>query len=55
MTLAPFARAEIIAVGSELLMLGRVDTNSSVITDRLDRRLLLAPAGVQRLQRRFDS
>jgi nicotinamide-nucleotide amidase len=35
MTLAPFARAEIIAVGSELLALGRIDTNSAVITDRL--------------------
>jgi nicotinamide-nucleotide amidase len=35
MTLAPFGRAEIIAVGSEMLALGRVDTNSAVITDRL--------------------
>lgn len=31
----PFARAEIIAVGSELLALGRVDTNSGVIAGRL--------------------
>jgi nicotinamide-nucleotide amidase len=32
---APFARAETIAVGSELLALGRVDTNSGVIAGRL--------------------
>lgn len=32
---APFARAEIIAVGSELLALGRVDTNSGVIAAAL--------------------
>ncbi len=31
----PFARAETIAVGSEMLALGRVDTNSGVIADRL--------------------
>lgn len=35
MTTAPFARAETIAVGSELLALGRVDTNSGVIAARL--------------------
>ncbi|MGI8671654.1 MAG: molybdopterin-binding protein, partial [Luteitalea sp.] len=35
MSVAPFASAEIIAVGSELLALGRVDTNSGVITARL--------------------
>ena len=35
MTVAPFARAEIIAVGSELLALGRVDTNSGVIAGRV--------------------
>ncbi len=35
MTVAPFARAETIAVGSELLALGRVDTNSGVIAGRL--------------------
>ena len=35
MTAAPFARAEIIAVGSELLALGRVDTNSGVIAGRV--------------------
>ncbi len=35
MTLAPFAHAETIAVGSELLALGRVDTNSGVIAGRL--------------------
>lgn len=35
MTPAPFARAEIIAVGSEMLALGRVDTNSGVIAGRL--------------------
>ncbi|HTU99413.1 MAG TPA: competence/damage-inducible protein A [Luteitalea sp.] len=35
MTMAPLDRAEIIAVGSELLALGRVDTNSGAITDRL--------------------
>ena len=31
----PFARCETIAVGSELLALGRVDTNSAVIAERL--------------------
>lgn len=35
MSPAPFARAETIAVGSELLALGRVDTNSPAITARL--------------------
>ncbi len=35
MTTTPFARAETIAVGSELLALGRVDTNSGVIAERL--------------------
>lgn len=35
MTGVPFTRAEIIAVGSEMLALGRVDTNSSHITARL--------------------
>ena len=35
MTPAPFARAGIIAVGSEMLALGRVDTNSGVIAGRL--------------------
>ena len=35
MTEAPFARAEISAVGTELLALGRVDTNSGVIAGRL--------------------
>jgi nicotinamide-nucleotide amidase len=35
MSTAPFARAETIAVGSELLALGRVDTNSGVIAGRL--------------------
>ncbi len=34
---APFARAETIAVGSELLALGRSDTNSGVIAGRLAR------------------
>jgi len=34
---APFARAETIAVGSELLALGRTDTNSGVIAGRLAR------------------
>jgi nicotinamide-nucleotide amidase len=33
---APFQRAEIIAVGSELLMPPRLDTNSLTITDRLN-------------------
>lgn len=35
MTRVPFARAETIAVGSELLALGRADTNSGVIAGRL--------------------
>ncbi|MCC6163377.1 MAG: competence/damage-inducible protein A [Acidobacteria bacterium] len=35
MTPPPFARCETIAVGSELLALGRVDTNSAVIAERL--------------------
>ena len=35
MTTTPFSRAETIAVGSELLALGRVDTNSGVIAARL--------------------
>lgn len=35
MSHAPFARAETIAVGSELLALGRVDTNSGHIAGRL--------------------
>ncbi len=35
MTSAPFTRAEIIAVGSEMVSLGRVDTNSTHITARL--------------------
>jgi nicotinamide-nucleotide amidase len=35
MTNTPLDRAEIIAVGSELLALGRVDTNSGAITNRL--------------------
>lgn len=35
MTAQPFARAEIIAVGTEMLALGRADTNSGVITARL--------------------
>ena len=34
-TATPFARAETIAVGSELLALGRIDTNSGAIADRL--------------------
>lgn len=37
MSAAPFARAETIAVGSELLALGRTDTNSGVIAGRLAR------------------
>lgn len=37
MSAAPFARAETIAVGSELLALGRSDTNSGVIAGRLAR------------------
>ncbi len=35
MSAAPFSRAETIAVGSELLALGRSDTNSGVIAGRL--------------------
>jgi nicotinamide-nucleotide amidase len=35
MSRVPFARAETIAVGSELLALGRTDTNSGVIASRL--------------------
>lgn len=35
MSPTPFARAETIAVGSELLALGRIDTNSAVIAGRL--------------------
>ncbi len=36
MSAAPLARAETIAVGSELLALGRVDTNSAAIAGRLE-------------------
>ena len=58
MTDAPFARAETIAAGSELLAFGRTDTNSGVIADRLghgadqDVRLVGDAGGVELLLRR---